>query len=191
MQAAASIAASAASFGTSVRLASGALPVGAVTKPPGAVGPAWRHTRTITSMLGTLLVLLVAAPCEVHVLELELLLVQLGRRADAFELPRGDVAEVVVVAERLALFRLVLDSEVTAARLLAVQRVAAQQLAELEEVGHPARLLERLVERLVLAEHPNVGVELVAQSGNLAERLLETLAAARHAALVPEDVAEL
>jgi hypothetical protein len=33
--------------------------------------------------------------------------------------------------------------------LLAVQRVAAHQLAELEEVGHASRLLERLVQVLV------------------------------------------
>ena len=43
--------------------------------------------------------------------------------------------------------RLVLHAEVAAARLLAVQRVAAHQLAELDEVGDAAGLLERLVER--------------------------------------------
>ena len=55
----------------------------------------------------------------------------------------------VVVAQRLAVLGLVLDAEVAAAALLAVQRVEAQQLAELEEVGDAAGLLERLVERLV------------------------------------------
>src|SRR5262249_1763701 len=64
-------------------------------------------------------------------------------------LPRGDVAEVLVVAERLAVGRLPLLAEVPAARLAALERVEAHQLAELQEVGHAAGLLERLVDLLV------------------------------------------
>jgi hypothetical protein len=60
----------------------------------------------------------------------------------ALVLPGRDVREVFVVALRLALLRLVFLAEVTAAGLLAVERVAAHQLAELEEVGHAAGLLE-------------------------------------------------
>src|SRR5262245_49031520 len=98
---------------------------------------------------------------EVDVLELEVFLVELGLGAHPGELPRCDVGEVLVVAERLAVLGLVLDAEVPTAALLAVQRVDAQQLGELHEVGDAARLLERLVERLVAAEHLDVGVELV------------------------------
>jgi hypothetical protein len=47
----------------------------------------------------------------------------------------------------------VLLAEVAAAGLLAVERVAAHQLAELEEVGHAAGLLERLVQLGAAAEH--------------------------------------
>ena len=48
-------------------------------------------------------------------------------------------ANCVVVAQRLAVLGLVLDAEVAAARFLALERVAAHQLAELEEVGDAAR----------------------------------------------------
>ena len=62
-------------------------------------------------------------------------------------------ANCVVVAQRFAVRRLVLDAEVAAARLLAVQRVEAHQLAELEEVGDAAGLLERLIELRAAAGH--------------------------------------
>ena len=51
------------------------------------------------------------------------------------------MAEVRVVALRFAIL-LVLDAEVTAAALFTLERVAAEQLAELEEVGGAAGLLE-------------------------------------------------
>src|SRR3954471_20897387 len=130
-----------------------------------------------------------------HVLELERFLVKrLGTDVGGPEtgvLPRGDVREVLVVAERLAVFRLVLDAEVAAAALLAMQRVAAEQLTELEEVGDAAGFLERLVQRGALTEHAHVGPELLAQRGDLGDRLLERLAAPGHAAVLPHDLAEL
>ena len=63
-------------------------------------------------------------------------------RADAGELPAGDVAEFVVVAGRFAFLGLVFLAEVSAAAFVAVQRVDAHQLAELEEVGDAAGLFE-------------------------------------------------
>ena len=66
-----------------------------------------------------------------------------------------------------------------------------EQLAELEEVGDAAGLLERLVERRRSPSTLHVGVELLAERGDLGERLLEGLLAARHAAVVPQHVAEL
>ena len=70
--------------------------------------------------------LLVRTGRRVGVLELERLLVQhrLARRPRV-QLPRGDVREVLVVAQRLAVLGLVLLAEVAAARFVAVQRVAA------------------------------------------------------------------
>ena len=65
------------------------------------------------------------------------------------------------------------------------------QLAELEEVGDAPGLLERLVARLVLAEHAHVLPELLADRGDLRQRLREALFGARHTAVVPEDLAEL
>ena len=56
------------------------------------------------------------------------------------------MGEVLVVALGLALVVLVLGPEVAAAALLALERVAAHQHAELEEVVDPAGLLERLVD---------------------------------------------
>src|SRR3954453_13011342 len=90
---------------------------------------------------------LVAPLCQVHVFELEGLLVELGLGNVARPAPGGGVGEVVVVTQRFAVLGLVLDPEVTAAGLLAVQRVAHEQLGELEEVGHATGLLEGLVER--------------------------------------------
>src|SRR4051812_30911029 len=72
---------------------------------PGASVPAWRQTRSLRSMVlfrpFRISWLLVGALGEVDVLELELFLVQRRRGADALELPRGDVREVLVVAQRL------------------------------------------------------------------------------------------
>src|SRR5690606_14837993 len=90
--------------------------------------------------------LLVAALREVDVLVRERLLVELGCVAVALVLPRCHVGVVLVVAECLALRRLALLAEVGAARLAAVERVEADELRELEEVGDAPRLLERLIE---------------------------------------------
>src|SRR5680860_113299 len=107
--------------------------------------------------------LLVVPLRELHMLELERLLVQLGSRADTGELPRRDVRELLVVAARLAIVGLVLDPVVTAAAFLAFEGVEAHELAELQEVGDAARLLERLVELLLSPEHPHVTVEILTE----------------------------
>ena len=61
-----------------------------------------------------------------------------GSLAVTGELPGRDVGVAVVVAQRLAVLGLRLGPEVAAAGLAPVERVDAHQLAELEEVGHPA-----------------------------------------------------
>src|ERR1700704_6976079 len=95
---------------------------------------------------------LVASGGELDVLERRRLDVADRCGAVAGVLPDRGVAEVDVVAHGLAV-GLVLDAEMPAAALLADHRVVAHQLGELEEVGDPAGLLERLVEAVALAEH--------------------------------------
>src|SRR5690606_5849833 len=102
---------------------------------------------------------LVAPLGGLDVFEFERFLVQHGSLLG--ELPRRDVREALVVAEGLAVFSLGLGPEVPAARLGAVQRVDAHQLAELEEVGHSPGLLQLLVELGGLAGDLDALVELV------------------------------
>src|SRR6185437_1697352 len=89
---------------------------------------------------------LVAPLGEMNVLEVEGLLRELRGRADAAELPGRHVGEARVITLRFAVRRLVLLPEMPAARLLAVERVFAHELGELEEVRHAPRFLERLVQ---------------------------------------------
>src|SRR5438309_1360467 len=72
-----------------------------------------------------------------------------------------------------------------------VEGVGAQQPGQLEEGVGPARLLQRLVERVVGAQHAQVAVELHPQGGDLGDGLLQALLAAGHAAVVPQDLAQL
>src|SRR6266542_7166687 len=91
---------------------------------------------------------LVAALLQRDVLEPERLLVERRRRAGPLPLPRGDVGELGVVAGRLAVRRLVLDAEVAPRGLVAVERVEADELGQLEVVRDAPRLLELLVQLL-------------------------------------------
>jgi hypothetical protein len=85
----------------------------------------------------------------------------------------------------------VLLAEVAAAGLVAGQRVEAHQLAELEEVGDAAGLLEVLVELGADAGHADLLPEALADLGDDLQRLLEAGLVAGHAAVVPHDEAEL
>src|SRR6476659_477336 len=100
-------------------------------------------------------------------------------------LPGGDVGELVVVTQRLAVLGLGLGAEVAAAGLAAVQRVDAHQLSELEEVGDAAGLLEALVERVGRAEHLDVAPELVTQATDEVDGLAEAFLGPLHAAVLP------
>src|SRR5438132_1281673 len=93
-------------------------------------------------------------------------------------LPGRDVAEARVVALGLAFRGLVLLAEMAAARLLALERVAREQLAELEVIGHPARVLEALVEVVGRARHAYLVPELLAEPRDPLERLAEARGAA-------------
>ena len=126
-----------------------------------------------------------------HDLVLELFLVPRRCHRVAGPLPRRDVGEVLVVALGLAVLLLVLGAEVPTARFATLERVAAHQHPELEEVVDAAGLLERLVDAVTAARHAQVGLELLVQRGQLGERLLEPLLRALHAAVVPDDAAQL
>src|SRR5262245_55943816 len=125
------------------------------------------------------------------VVELERLDVALGLVAGAGVLPGRDVAEVLVVAFRFAVFGLVLLAEMAAAALGALERVEAQQLAHREVVGHAAGPPERLVQLLLAAEHVDVLPELLAQDRNLLQRRLEPRLVASHPAILPEQLPEV
>src|SRR5262249_36057849 len=140
-----------------------------VSNLPETSGPGWRHTVSVMRIAALLIEdpLLVGTRRRVDEFEVQRLLVELGFVADTLPLPGRDVRVVLVVAQRLAVGRLVLLAEVPAAALVAPERVEHHQLAELEEVGDPPGLLQRLVAALVLAEHADVLPELVADRRDL------------------------
>src|SRR3546814_8797214 len=110
--------------------------------------------------------LLVRALGQVDGVEGERLRVHRRGARIAAPLPRGHVGEAVVVAQGLTFGGLALLAEVAAAGLLAGQRVAHPELAELEEVGDAAGPLEALAHGTV-AEDAEVLPELVAQGWDL------------------------
>src|SRR5215207_10691746 len=134
---------------------------------------------------------LVASLLHLDVLVRQRLLVQDRLTALTGELPRRHIRKLVVVPQRLAVLGLRLRPEVATAGLAADQGVDAHQLAELEEVGHPAGPLQRLVELRTGAQHPDVGPELVLELADPADRLAQTLLRPLHPAVVPHDLAEL
>src|SRR5215831_12280424 len=126
-----------------------------------------------------------------HFLEFEGLLVELGLLADALELPRSNVGEVGVVAQRFAVGRLAFLAEVSATRFPPVQGVERQQLGELEIVSYAAGIFETLVEVVAGTGHRDVVPELLAEAGNSGQRVLKAGFGPRHPNVVPHDAAEL
>ena len=86
---------------------------------------------------------------------------------------------MLVVALGFAVGVLMFLAEVAAARFVALQGVAAQQFAELQEVGHAAGLFQRPVQVLAGARHVDVLPELLAQSPGSAAALPCRLVALR------------
>src|SRR5438046_1279720 len=79
------------------------------------------------------------------------------------------------IAFRLAVARLVLLAEVTAAGLVAVEGVDGEQFAELEVVGEAQSQLERLIEVVPLAGHADVLPVLVALGPDRVARCAEAV----------------
>src|SRR5688572_3120784 len=134
---------------------------------------------------------LVAPLRERDVVEGQLFLVQDGLLALALVLPGGHVTEGGVVTHRLAFGGLVLLAVVAAARLLALERVHAGELAELEEVGHAPGLLQRRVQLFAGAQDRDVLPELLAQGGDHLQGFGQARLAPGHPALLPQQLAEL
>ena len=104
--------------------------------------------------------------------------------------PCGDVGVRVIVAQRFAVRSLKFLAEMAAAGFVALQRVQAHQLAELQKIRHTAGIFERLIEFFAAAEHVDVLPEFLAQFGNALQRFLQAGFGARHAAVVPHQLAE-
>src|SRR5690242_20889327 len=77
------------------------------------------------------------------------------------------------------------------ARFLSVQSVPAHQLAELQEIRYPARLLQRLVQLGIAPRHVHVAPVLGPDLRNPTERVLQSRVVARHPAVVPHQLAQL
>src|SRR5690349_7180952 len=92
------------------------------TSLPGLSGPGCLQTFSVIRISVSWQLSLVAALRRLHVLEVQRFPVKLGLHADAFELPRSDVLEMLVVAQRFAVGCLALLAEVPAAGLAAMQR---------------------------------------------------------------------
>src|SRR5439155_10175483 len=135
--------------------------------------------------------LLVTPLRRMHVLERQQLLVQFRRLAFPRVFPGRDKGEVLVVAQSLAVRRLVLLAEVGAAGFVAAERIGAHQLGQFEEIGHTPRLFKRLVDLFSSAVDLDVPPIFGAQLPNLADRLRETGGVARHATVVPYQLAKL
>src|SRR5438105_2999669 len=98
-----------------------------VTNLPFSRGPACRQTCRVRFIASSF----VATLGKLNVLERERLLVEHRRHILAGPLPRGDVRELVVVAEGLAIGGLMLLAKMSTARLFAMQRVDAHQFGKL------------------------------------------------------------
>ncbi len=104
--------------------------------------------------------------------------------------PRSHITEVVVVALRLAVRRLVLLAKVPAARFVALQGVDAQQLAQFEKIRDAPCPLEALIQIVARACDIQVLPELLAEGSDFADGILQACGVARHAAVVPHDLAQ-
>src|SRR5579883_238431 len=115
---------------------------------PGDRPSRWRQMWKISFMVARAPPRLLVTPLRrMHVLEPQRLLIE-KRRIAAVVLPRRDVAEAGVVAQRLPVGSLVLLAEMRAAGFVAVQRVDAHQLGQFKEIGDAAGLFQRLIDLL-------------------------------------------
>jgi len=106
------------------------------------------------------------------------------------KLPRDHDGVVLVVAERLALGRLMFLPKMRSGGLVALQRIDSHQLGEFEEIGDSPRAFQRLVIIFFVSRHANVVPKLCAQFWNSSERFAQSFFIPRHAAFIPEEQAK-
>ncbi len=105
-----------------------------------------------------------------HGFKVERFAMQLGWLSVVLKFPREHRGVVFVVAERLALGRLVFFAKMRAARFVALERVGAHQLGKLQEIGDPPGAFERLIEILAVTEDTNIAPKLLPKLRDLNER---------------------
>src|SRR5438477_4272176 len=115
---------------------------------------------------------------------------QFWRLAIASEFPREHCCMTFVVAERLAVGRLMLLAKMPTSRFVALERVPAHQLGEFEEIGNAPGAFEGLVKIFVTAQDAHILPEFFSQLRNFLQRFAQTLFVARHSAFLPEEKAE-
>ena len=108
----------------------------------------------------------------------------------ALVFPASHVEEVFVVALGFAFFGLVLFTEVTAARFLAVERIVGHEFAHEDEVFETQSLFEFHVHAVGCAGDEEVGEERLANLLEEGEGFLESRFGAAHAHIFPHDVSE-
>src|SRR6266581_6651994 len=116
---------------------------------------------------------------------------QFWRLAIASEFPREHCCMTFVVAERLAVGRLMLLAKMPTSRFVALERVPAHQLGEFEEIGNAPGAFEGLVKIFVTAQDVHILPEFFSQLRNFLQRFAQSLFVARHSAFLPEKKAEL
>src|SRR6266700_4195073 len=88
---------------------------------------------------------------------------QFWRLAIASEFPREHCCMTFVVAERLAVGRLMLLAKMPTSRFVALERVPAHQLGEFEEIGNAPGAFEGLVKIFVTAQDAHILPEFFSQ----------------------------
>src|SRR3954454_12451184 len=157
---------------------------------PASRGPAWRQTFRVKFTIRSR-DSLVTPLGKMHVLEVQRLLVQPRLLTSTSVLPGRDVGEMLVIPERLAVFSLVLLSEVAAAGFFPMKCIPAHQLAELQKIGHPAGFLEGLIQLGIAAGDIDVAPVLGPNLRDPFQGMPEPGGIPGHATVVPHQLAQL
>ena len=91
---------------------------------------------------------------------------QLWRLPVALKFPGEHCCVVFVVAERLAISRLMFLAKMRSGRFVALKRIHAHQLGEFEEIGNASGAFQGLVKIFVAAQDAHIAPELFSQFWN-------------------------
>ena len=153
------------------------------TKPPGSSAFfAATHSRSGS--------LLVAPLGHFDFLIIQRFLMESWSMVFTLMLPCGNVGEIIVVAQCLAIFSLVFGSEMPTTGFLPVQGVSAKQLGKFHEIRHTGSLLQCRIHALGLTGNTHLMPELFPQFGNSRNGLLQPLPIPSHPTFFPNHAAE-